>query len=362
MMASKFFRSPVGPVMAHRRGIYRVRDAGFTLVELLAVVLVLGVLIVYYGPIGASAVGATEREKDEKNAWDIRLIADSLEAYTVGKPSYGVLPSPYTGSGYTSAVYNAADTSATGTKLAQSITASHIPATEINDDGSASANVRVYQLVTGLQYVTPFEVQSGALVTLSYQFGAIYQTACSKTDASCNPSSATGIPGTSPKLTAANYTTYQLAGTDSKLVTVSSLKIQRSMLQTTRNHLNELVEAIREDFRAKQIIAAAGDATNFYPSGTTSMGGQTPASNQGCRDGWYSLPTSGVLDNIQISSIQYGATEWGGPIEFCRDYDPLGTKTANAPPHKAALRINASVSLGLAPDPSVAGNNVFQTF
>jgi hypothetical protein len=49
-------------------------------------------------------------------------------------------------------------------------------------------------------------------------------------------------------------------------------------------------------------------------------------------------------------------------VEFCRDYDPLGAKVADAPPHKAALRINANVSQGIAPDSVVSGNNIVLTF
>ena len=341
----------------HASGIER----GFTIVEMITTVAIFGLLLTVLAPLFANGIAAESREYREKNKLTNRLIGESLEAYITTQPSKGVLPAPYTGSGFVATIFNASDTSAAGVQLTQALTNTRVTPLEINTDGMAGANVRVYQLLGGLTTSAPFEMQSGALVTLTYQFGVIYLTQCRQADTSCNPG-ASGIPGSSPVLTTANYKNYQLGGTDLALVTVSSLPRQRSMLETTRNHLNDLQDALLTDFRAKQIIAAAGDATNFYPSATSTMGGLNPGTNQGCRDGWYSLVTSDVLAQVQISSVQYGKTEWGGAVEFCRDYDPLGNKTPNAPPHKAALRINANVSLGISPDPSVPGNNIFLTF
>lgn len=334
---------------------------GFTLVEMITTVALIGLLLTYVAPLIANGIAAESREYREKNKLTNRLIGESLEAYITTQPSKGILPIPYTGSGFVATIFNSSDTTAAGVQLTQALTNTRVTPLEINTDGTAGANVRVYQLLSGLTTTAPFEMQSGALVTLTYQFGVIYLTQCRKADTACNPGAA-GIPGSSPVLTTANYKNYQLGGNDLALITVSSLPRQRSMLETTRNKLNDLQDALLTDFRAKQIIAAAGDATNFYPSATSSMGGLNPGTNQGCRDGWYSLATTDVLAQVQISSVQYGKTEWGGAVEFCRDYDPLGTKTANAPPHKAALRINAGVSLGISPDPSVPGNNIFLTF
>lgn len=334
---------------------------GFTVIEMISVVAIFGLLLTIIAPLFANGNAAETREYREKNKLVNRMIGEGLEAYATSQPSKGMLPSPYTGAGFVSTVFNSADASASGVQLTQALTNTRITPMEINTDGSAGANVRVYQMLGGLTTSAPFEMQSGALVTLTYQFGVIYLTQCQKADATCNPG-ATGIPGSSPVLTTANYANYKVAGSDLALITVSSLPRQRSMLETTRNHLNDLQDALLSDFRAKQIIAAAGDATNFYPSASTSKAGLNPGTNQGCRDGWYSLATSDVLAQVQISNIQYGKTEWGGAVEFCRDYDPLGTKTPDAPPHKAALRINANVSLGVSPDPSVPGNNIILTF
>lgn len=342
------------------RPAYSVQS-GFTIVELISVVAVFGLLLSIIAPLFANGRAAEMREYREKNQLVNRLISDALEAYGTSQPSKGMLPTPYTGAGFVATVFNSGDTSAAGVQLTQALTNTHIAPMEINTDGSAGANVRVYQMLGGLTTSAPFEMQSGALVTLTYQFGVIYLTQCLKADSTCNPGAA-GIPGSSPVLTTANYANYKLVGTDLALITVSSLRRQRSMLETTRNHLTELQDALLGDFRARQIIAASGDATNFYPAASTSKSGLTPGTNQGCRDGWYSLSSTDLLAQVQVSSIQYGKTEWGGAVEFCRDYDPLGTKTPDAPPHKAALRINANVSLGISPDPSVPGNNIILTF
>lgn len=355
-------RPPVKHFFPERRVRPKARaQGGFTIIEMLSVVVLFGLFISVVAPMFANSRAAESREYREKNKLANRLIGEGLEAYATTQPSKGMLPAPYTGGGFVATVFNAGDTSAAGVQLTQALTNTRVTPMEINSDGTAGSNVRVYQLLSGLTTAAPFEMQSGALVTLTYQFGVIYLTQCQKADASCNPGPS-GIPGSSPVLTAANYKNYQLSGDDLALITVSSLPRQRSMLETTRNRLNDLQDALLSDFRAKQIIAAAGDATNFYPAATSSMSGLNPGTNQGCRDGWYSLASSDVLAQVQISSIQYGKTEWGGAVEFCRDYDPLGSKTPDAPPHKAALRINANVSLGIAPDPSVPGNNIFLTF
>jgi hypothetical protein len=132
------------------------------------------------------------------------------------------------------------------------------------------------------------------------------------------------------------------------------------MLITTRTNLNLLQDAFLNDFKTRQIMAAVA-TRRISPGRAASKSGQNPAGNQGCRDGWYSLATSDVLAQIQQSSQLYGTTAWGGAVEFCRDYDPLGAKVADAP-HKAALRINANVSQGIAPDSVVSGNNIVLTF
>lgn len=338
------------------------RQGGFTLVELVITAAVLGILLVILAPLGQAMMSSQQLAYIEKHKLYNRNIADAFLSYARNTSPLGALPAPYTGNGYTKTAYNAADTTSAGMALSQALTDQGLPTSEINDDGMAGANVRVYQQVSDLSYQMPLFVQSGPVATLTYQYGAVYLTQCRKADTSCNPTPATAVPGSSAAMTKTNFASWTTAGTDYPAVMVSSLPIQKEMLITTAQRLDKLRDAFLSNFRAAQITAAAGDATNFYPAGATSLAGQTPGSNQGCRDGWYSLKTSDVLSKIQLSAVEFGSTAWGGAVEFCRDYDPTGTKTPDASPHSAALRIRSNVSSGSAPDPTVSGNNLVLTF
>ena len=345
------------------------RQHGFTLVELLIAVMVIGVITILLAPTFNSLITAQQLAYYEKHRLNNQLIAAALLSYAANSTRHGRLPAPYTGNGYTKTIYNPNDGSAAGVALTQALTQSGINPIEINDDGTASQKVRVYQLVQGLTQQVPLYFQSGPLVTLTYDFGAIYLTACPKNNSTCNPTAATGVPGSSPALTAANYSTWTTTGTDDRPYFVSSLPLQKQMLATTVQRLEKVRDALLAYFRAQQITAAAGDTTNWYPnqagaSAAGSMSGATPSANQGCRDGWYNLSSAGVsvLPAVGLSAQEYGVTAWGGPIEYCRDYDPTGTSGANTPPHYAAIRIHANVSAGIAPDSAVPGNNIVLTF
>jgi hypothetical protein len=249
------------------------------------------------------------------------------------------------------------------------LTQSGVNPSEINDDGTASKNVRVYQLVQGLTQQVPLYFRSGPLVTLTYDFGAIYLTTCPKGSTTCNPNSATGVPGDSQAISANNYTTWSTSGSDGRANFVSSLPIQKQMLATTVQRLDKVRDTLLSYLRTQQVTAAGGDTTNWYPNQDGkatpgSLSGANPATNQGCRDGWYDLSQAGVsvLPTVGLSAQEYGMTAWGGPIQYCRDYDPTGAGTPNAPPHYAAIRINVNVSAGLAPDGAVPGNNIVLTF
>ncbi len=338
------------------------KQSGFTLVELVITVGVIAVLMVLLTPLYEGVISSQQFAYVQKSKLDSQRIGDAFLNYARNTSALGALPTPYTGGGYNKTIYNSGDATAAGIALSQVLTQQGVSPNEINDDGTTGAAVRVYQVVTGLTQQVPLYVQSGPLATLTYQYGAIYMTECMKADTTCNPTPATGVPGTSATLTSANYTTWKSTGTDHAAHIVSSLPIQKEMLTTTAQRLDKLRDSFLSFFRAAQITAAAGDATNYYPTDSTSLGGQNPATNQGCRDGWYSLATSGILAKINLSSSEYGSTAWGGAIEYCRDYDATGTQLPNAPPHSAALRIRAGVSTGAAPDAVVTGNNLVLTF
>lgn len=290
------------------------------------------------------------------------MIGDSFINYARENGNANLPPS-YTGSGRTKAVYDPASVSASGLAIISALNRSGLNPNEINDDAYASKRVRVYQVVTGLTQTSPYYFQSGPQVTLTYQYGVIYQTACAYSNTTCNPNATSTVPGDSPLMTTSNYSTWTTTGNDFAPQFISSLPLQKQNLYTTSQRLDKLRDAFVSYMVTQQRTASATDTTNWYPSGASSMGGASPATNQGCRDGWYNLNTSTtILPTIGLTPTEYGLTMWGGAVEFCRDYDPNASAAPNAPPHNAAIRINKSVSQGIAPDSSVISNNIVLTF
>lgn len=345
-----------------------MRVRGYTLVELVVVVMVLGLMLIFMAPFLSEALASMRKANFEKQKMNNLLIVAAMDNYTLKSTSDGRLPAPYTGTGYTKTIYNPADATAAGLALAQALRKTQISPSEINDDGTVGAKVRVYQLAASLTKQMPLYTRSGPLVTITFDYGAIYMTDCTKATATCNPTAATGIPGASAVLTTANYTTWTTTAPDGDPAFVSSEPIQEQMLANTVQRLDKVRDTLLGYLRAQQVTAAAGDTTNWYPneagvSAAGSLTGANPATNQGCRDGWYDLSSAGVsvLAAIGLARDEFGTTAWGGRIEYCRDYDPTASQAENAPPHNAAIRINATVSGGAAPDAAVPGNNVVLT-
>jgi len=338
------------------------RERGVTLPELLISVVVLGILSIAISPILNSYVVSMRGSYTKKQEVTNQTIGVSLLNFAADSTRLGELPPPFTGAGYVSTVFNPADASASGLALTGALTQSGINPSEINDDNYASHRVRVYQRVAGLNAVFPLAFQSGPVVTLTYQYAAIYMTACEKAKAVCNPA-ATGVPGTSAAMTKSNYSTWTSSGTDMPAYFVSTLPLQKQMLAGTNDKLNKIKDALLSHYRAQQRTAAGNDMSNFWLPFPGTKGGKAPGPNQGCRDGWYDLSTDQtILPGVGLTTTEYGQTAWGGPIEYCRDYDPTGNKAPDAAPHLAALRIHSSVSIGSAPDPAVMNNNVVLTF
>lgn len=333
-----------------------------TLVELIVAVFVIGLLSIVVSPLLNSYVGSVRASYAKRQEVVNQTIGVALMQFAQDATPLGTLPAPYTGGGYTSTIYNPADNSVTGTALKAALTQSGINPAEINDDNYPSKRVRAYQRVAGLTTSVPLYFQTGPLVTLTYQFGAIYTTGCEKSTTACNPTAATGLPGPSSAMTAANHTTWTTSGTDQAVYLVSSLPLQKQMMANTAAKVDKIRDALMSYFRTRQTTASANDTANWWLPTAGTLGGASPGTNQGCRDGWYDLSTdTEILPAAGLTPSADGKTAWGARIEFCRDYDPAGAQSPNAAPHLAAIRFHSSVSLGLAPDAVVVGNNVVLT-
>lgn len=333
------------------------RQRGFTLIELLIAVILIGIISIMLSPFFKMFMTAKEQSYREQQTFLNQKVSRALLMYAKQATALGTLPAPYSNAGTKN--YNAPANTADATLLSYLLQL-NVPATQINEDGTTAGNVRVFQRVTGLSQQVPFFFQSGPLVTLAYEFGAVYMSGCPHANAnpSCNPNSALGIPGASPVMNSGNFTTWAPVNPDLGAITFSTLPLQKEMLVLTAKRTEKIRENLGDYFRTKMLAAAANDTTNWYPTGATSLGGLTPtALNNFCRDGWYDLSTATVLPQIGLSAAEYGITAWGGKIEYCRDYDPAVTG-ANTPPHYSAIRFHKNVSQGIAPDAAVGTNNI----
>lgn len=330
---------------------------GFTLIELLVTLVLVAILFLAAAPLVMDYVKSMRNEWRVKAAQDNQAITSAMTLWA--RNNGGRLPAPYTGGGYTMTVQNPSPTTVAEISFNDALAGLELARNAINDDGSTARNVRVYQRVAGLTRAVPLYGRSGPAVTLTYDLGLVYLTECSFVGSSCNPNGATGRPGASPALTTTNLKTWTQVSPDVGARFASTLPAEMDMLATTARRIDRVRDALLSYYRGKQLAAAPTDSTNWYPG--SSLAGKSPAGNQGCRDGWYALDSAQILPLIGLSREEFGVTAWGGRVEYCADYDPLSSKSPNAPPHAAALRFLASASSGSPPDPSVLSNNVLLT-
>lgn len=198
---------------------------GFTLFEMLMVIAIIGILLIIADMGNIIRLNTTYYQaRQEANN---RKIAAALLQHAKTNTTQGFLPSPYTGGGYYSTILDPSDT-----VLAQMFRSANLPPTELNDDGSSGANVRVYQTVTLTESI-PLDFQSGPLTTITYQYGEVHQTTCMLSSA-CNHSP---LPGASTALTTANYKTWTTTAPDLPPILFSSREIQKQMLVATSERL-----------------------------------------------------------------------------------------------------------------------------
>lgn len=339
-------------------------QAGFTLVELAITTVIIGVVLTFVSPMLGSLYASKQQAYNEKQRFTNQQLADVMLTHARQNTQLGSLPvlttDPFKSN---MAIYNPNATTGDEGNFKNLVSQSRLDLKAINDDGYSNAHMRKAQIVSGLTQTIPLFFQSGPLVTLTYQMGAIYNTDCTSNS---TPSGCTAS-GRSVLLTSSNYTTWNIAAPDSALVTFSTLPLQKQMLAETARRLSKVRDALMAYYRASQIAHGANDTTNFYP-GSGSFINAGDQNGNTCWSGWQALNggASTILSEIGLGKTEFGTTAWGGPIEFCQDFVLDGT-AANKPPHNGALRVNASVSLGVAADanlsPAVAAsNNLYLTF
>lgn len=337
--------------------VKRPKQSGFTLIEMLYVVVITAVLTVVLVPVFNWVATATKRARAVNAELINREIADGILDYVSSDAAAAELPLPATVDGRPGNVVDPSDTSDAVVALKQRLVAQGVSASQINSDGTAAANARIYQTVDGLTKTVSLSGKSGPSVVLTYQVGALYQTDCPASSA-C----ATNGLGYSEKLSDTNYLEWSTMPPDGNAVMFSSYPVQEQLLKETDRRVQYLKNRIATVYRSAELVAAADSKQNFYPAGSPSASGASPAANMGCHDGWYSLTATSVLAQVGLSPDEYGTTAWGGGVEFCRDYDPGAVKSEGTPPFYAAIRFNKSVSLGLTPDPTNVANDVILSF
>lgn len=341
------------------------RQRGFTLAELTIVVVIFGLMITASGPVISMVMTFWEGSKRSEQVVNNQKLASAIMSFARNSNG-GRLPAPYSGSGsgIASGLYNPADATALGQALAMELRNTGVPVDQINNDSAVIENVRVYRRVAGLTYSMPFRFSTGSQVTLTYDVGAITSTQCAKANA-CN----TGTPGSSAALTAANITTWEPTAPDYGAIVFSSLPEQKNMLAITGGRINRLQEKLVNEFHTRMRLAAANSTINYFPvpngAGAPNLSGQNPVVNMGCHDGWYRLSAANVnvLAQLGLDSAEFGVTAWGGPVDYCRDFEPtaVNTSTANTSPHYSALRFNRNLSAASASS-GVFANDVVVTF
>jgi prepilin-type N-terminal cleavage/methylation domain-containing protein len=343
---------------------YRQQSRGYTFVELLiAVVVVSMVLTVGAGLLSQqSALNAAAYRVSQEQVG--RTIVEAMKMWAENTGA-GQLPTPYTGGAWLNAPVDPAAGNADAQALLADLDTTGLLIDEVMTDGRNFGAVRVYQLVEDITMDVPVFGVAGPTAEIRYDAGVLYMTACRQADAACYPNPVTNLPGASPERTAANLSTWDVAGTDLAPVRFTNIDIQERWLEETVDRVKEVREALRDYFQST-FLASPPDATvNHFPApdaaGAPDLSGADPLANEGCRDGWYALDAANVnvLALIGRDAAEYGATPWGGSIEYCRDYDPGGAGGANTPPHNAAVRIHREVSRGIVP--GAPGDNLVFT-
>lgn len=351
------------------------RQSGFTLVELAITTVVIGVVLTFVNPMLGSLYTSKQQAYTEKQRFTNQQLADVMLTHAKQNTQLGSLPALTTYPFKTNlAIYNPNATTGDEGNFKNLVSQSRLDLTAINTDGYSSGHMRKVQVLSGLTQSIPLFFQSGPAVTVRYQMAAIYNTDCISNTA---PTGCTAY-GRSAQLTSSNYTTWTVTAPDTALVAFSTLPLQKQMLAETARRLAKIRDALTAYYRARQIDPSnppntsnnlfPDDASNFINGGPQYDPAQTDSFKPNCQSGWNALngSSSSILAQIGLGKSEFGTTAWGGPVEFCRDFRIDGSSGGAPPPYYGALRVNASVSLGVAADANLtaaaAANNLYLTF
>lgn len=342
--------------MSARRLVHAQR--GFTLLELTVTVVIVGIMAAIIAPYFQVATTLNGQNYTLNQQRINRAISLSLHEYAKKIDPAGRLPAPYTNAsqGAYSTVVNATTPSALDTALFGLISQYGVSLPEINTDASPVERQRVYQRIvysaadpstSGLRVAMPIFGGSSVTALVEFDAGVVYNTACAKANAGCRQTfGAVVIPGTSPQFT--NTPTWTTTGSDGLPIRVTTLDIQKELLDQTGFRINRVRDQLRAYFQARLLQAPPGDPTNFYPagSGATSAPADVPSAASGCYTGWYALNgASDILPVAGLAKEEFGVTAWGRAIEYCRDYTAsAAVSVANDLPHVGALRIRREVN------------------
>lgn len=330
--------------------MYRARQAGLTLVELLISVVILGVIMTIIGPIFSNALTFMGAAKKSEVQLNNQKLAAGMLSYARNKG--GRLP-PERGAGNKYTLYDTEVTAGDNYELYLELTGAGVAPNQINTTGYGIDAMKLYQKVGGLEYEQPLFFNTGDKIKLTYEVGVIYQSTCPELSACANSPFAAGR---TPKLTASTIASWDVVGDDYAPVMINTLAEQKTMLRVTLGRLNRLSDRISSNFYSKARISASAGENHFAGVHDVILS----SADNGCWVEWDKLSTTTTLESIGLDRGEYGVTAWGGGIEYCRDYKPM--EAGGEAPFYAALRINKDLSSGQQPSTSNPTTNVIVTF
>jgi prepilin-type N-terminal cleavage/methylation domain-containing protein len=344
------------------------KSNGFTLIEVLITAVLIGMMSFLLSPVmNLLFVSQQKQYKEEQEIINRKIshtMLDYAETYNNNR-----LIDPYFEPGN---IYSAFDTRGTNAQSQDLITVvgkNRLSVSELNDDESASENVRTYQKISITKWENLYG-NTGPQIRIDYDLGAVYICRCSRSDGTCNPN-AQGIGGERELLTNANmnnwpnrYPPYLNASgvevTDNclKPIFFSTYLLQKKQVENLVKRVTTIRAQLKSFFNAHYLLGSPGSSTNYFPDS-----GAATAS-QGCRKRWANLYSTSILTDIGLSKTEYGVTPWGGIIEYCSKYDPAGAGAG--PPHYAAIRFSnrpmSTVSAERDPNPSNINDNIIISF